>query len=106
MHSEVFVSFSNNANDGTPPRMLLIPVLFRCDPNPDANNNSRSSCKIFGSPWLVRIPSTLPASEFQEFISDINPFPEAQTRVLVMTWDVSLFTQDSKLVLIVNFYWG
>jgi hypothetical protein len=76
-------------NDG-PKKMNLIPVLFYHCPNMDSNNNSYTPLpKFIGHPLVVQLPSTIPATEFYEFIRKIVPFPDNNYAVKNASWNVS-----------------
>lgn len=75
-------------------KLNLIPVLFYYRPNSDTNNNAstfNTPNKFIGHPLLVQLPSTLPASEFYDFISKIAPFSQSDHPYAVKNacWTVS-----------------
>jgi hypothetical protein len=83
-HVKEFVPFKPNIDPFL--RMQLITIVFRCES--DSNNNSALS-RLFGTPYIVRIPSCLPESQFNEFIARMNLFPHCDYKVAIVDIKVS-----------------
>lgn len=78
----------DGGTDG-PKKTYLIPLLFFCHPIGDSNNNAPG--RFIGHPMIIQLPSTLPATEFHEFIKSVIPFSEHEYVVKNSSWDVSNF---------------
>lgn len=66
----------------------LVAVLLRL-PLDSNNNTTKTSGRLFGAPFVVRIPYSLPAEELHPFIAEINPFPELEYSLVNVLYDVS-----------------
>ena len=89
VHGSEFVPYRSTDSVSVKLTMEIVPLIFRLDPNPDSNNNSFRVPRAFGYPWVLKLPSSIPAQEFYDYIAEINPFPQSQCKVISVSSDVS-----------------
>lgn len=88
-YEKSFLPLADN-KQGSLRKLTIVPLLFRHDPVKDANNNSPVVTRLFNHPSLVKLPSIMNATEFNEFVKSINPFPDHDYKIVNASWDVSL----------------
>lgn len=89
-HEEEFVPFStaDGSNCDNLHQMHMIRILFRCES--DSNNNSALQ-RVFGTPYVVKVPVTLTSMKLREYFSTLNPFAELDCKIQYTVADVSQY---------------